>query len=268
MTLSKIDRLKNIIQSYESVLIAFSGGIDSTFVLKIARDVLGREFVRAVTAQSQSMPERELEEAKKIAGELNVEHQVIQTQEMDNSSYTSNPSNRCYFCKTELYDHLLPIAKEWNLRTICNGTNLDDLNDHRPGLNAASEHAIKSPLVDAGLTKKEIRELSHGMEIRIWDKPAAPCLSSRFPYGHEITPEKLRQVEVGENYLKDLGFKIVRLRHFGLKARLEFGQEEFVRLMDVGLRNQVTEFISSLGFKTVIFELYQSGRLNHEVAGS
>ena len=258
----KFQKLKQIIKQYESVLVAFSGGIDSTFVLKVARDVLGRDRVKAVTASSKSVPERELEEAKKIAIELDVKHQIIQTQEMDNPAYRSNPMNRCYFCKTELYDHLIPTAKAWNLKTICNGTNLDDLSDHRPGLIAASEQGIKSPLVEAGLTKKEVRELSREMGIRIWDKSAAPCLSSRFPYGHEITAEKLKQVETGENFLKDLGFKVIRLRHYGKKACLELGQEEFIRLMDVALRNQVTEFILSLGFKTAVFESYQSGRLN------
>jgi len=268
MSQEKLQHLKNIIQSYESVLVAFSGGIDSTFVLKIARDVLGRDLAKAVTAQSDAVPERELAEAKKIAHDFDVEHQIIQTEEIKDPNYKANPINRCYFCKTELYDQLLPISRQWNLKTICNGTNLDDLGDHRPGLNAATEHGIKSPLVEAGLTKSEIRELAREMGIPIWDKPAAPCLSSRFPYGHEITSEKLKQVEAGENFLKDLGFKIIRLRHFGQKARLELGREEFIRLMDVSLRNQVSEFIGSLGFKVVVFEPYQSGRLNQEVSRS
>ncbi len=267
MISEKFERLKKVIRQYESVLVAFSGGIDSAFVLKVARDVLGRDLAKAVTAESDSVPGRELEEAKKIAFEFDVEHKVIQTNEMDDPNYRSNPVNRCYFCKTELYGQLIPISKAWNLKTICNGTNLDDLNDHRPGLNAAGQRGIKSPLVEAGFTKNEIRQLSCEMGIRIWDKPAAPCLSSRFPYGHDITPEKLRQVETGENFLKDLGFKVIRLRHFGQKARLEFGREEFVRLMDVTLRNQVTEFIHSLGFKTVMFEPYQSGNLNYAVGG-
>ena len=262
---AKLNHLKEIIQSYESVLVAYSGGLDSAFVLKVARDVLGRSWAKAVTAQSESVSERELEAAKELARELDVEHKVIQTQELDNANYKANPTNRCYFCKTELYEHLLPIAKEWKLETIVNGTNLDDLGNFRPGLAAAGEHGIKSPLVEACLTKADIRDLSRELGLRVWDKPAEPCLSSRFPYGHEITPEKLKQVEVGENFLKDLGFKVVRLRHFGMKARLELGRGEFVRMMDVELRTQITEFIRSLGFKTVIFEPYQSGRLNEEV---
>ncbi len=268
MSQEKLQHLKTILRNYESVLVAFSGGIDSTFVLKVARDVLGRDLAKAVTAESESVPERELEDAKKLARGFDVEHKIIRTEEMGDSNYRSNPVNRCYFCKTELYDQLLPIADEWNLKTICNGTNLDDLSDHRPGLNAATEHGIKSPLVEAALTKNEIREFARQIGIPIWDKPAAPCLSSRFPYGYEITPEKLKQVETGENFLKDLGFKIIRLRHFGAKARLELGQEEFIRLMDVGLRSQVSDFICSLGFKVVVFEPYQSGRLNQEVSRS
>lgn len=263
--LSKLERLREIIHGYRSVLVAFSGGVDSAFVLKVARDVLGRSRAKAVTAQSESVAERELVAAKELARELDVEHKVIQTRELDNANYKANPTNRCYFCKTELYEHLLSVAKEWKLETIANGTNLDDLSDFRPGLTAADEHGIKSPLVEANLTKSEIRDLSRELGLRVWDKPAEPCLSSRFPYGHEITPEKLKQVEAAENFLQDLRFKVVRLRHFGLKARLELGRDEFVRVMDVKLRAQITEFIRGLGFKTVIFEPYQSGRLNEEI---
>ena len=262
---SKLDRLKSIIKNYRSAVIAFSGGVDSTFVLKVARDVLGREHAKAVTAESESVSSRELEAAKQLAAELDVEHLVIKTHEIENAHYRANPVGRCYFCKTELYDRLIPIAKKWQLNVICNGTNLDDLGDFRPGLKAGDEHGIKSPLVEAGFTKDEVRNCAHMLGLRVWDKPAEPCLSSRFPYGHEITPDQLKQVEIGENFLKDLGFKVIRLRHFGTKARLELGADEFVRLMDISLRSEITDFIRSLGFKTVIFEPYKSGRLNQEV---
>ncbi len=263
---SKLDQLRSIIHGYGSVLVAFSGGVDSAFVLKVARDVLGRERAKAVTAKSESVPARELAAAKELANKLDVEHRVIQTYELENKSYRANPTHRCYFCKAELYDRLIPIALEWKLETICNGTHVDDLGDFRPGLNAADEHGIKSPLVEAGLNKEGIRQLSRELGLQVWDKPASPCLSSRFPYGHEITPEKLKQVETGENFLKDLGFKIIRLRHFGQKARLELGRDEFVQVMDVELRTKITEFIHSLGFKVVFFEPYRSGRLNEEVS--
>jgi len=262
----KFAHLKDILRGYESVLVAFSGGVDSAFVLKAARDVLGRERVKAVTAQSESVPARELEAAKQLAQALDVEHRVIETRELENPNYRANPTHRCYFCKTELYDKLLPIANEWRLKTVCNGTNVDDLRDFRPGRTAAEEHGIKSPLVDANLTKEEIRSLGCLIELPVWNKPASPCLSSRFPYGHEITSEQLKQVEAGEDFLKDLGFRIVRLRHFGSKARLELGQDEFLRVMDVALRDRITKYILSLGFKTVYFEPYKSGALNEAIS--
>ena len=262
--LSKLERLKEIICGYKSVLIAFSGGVDSAFVLKVARDVLGRDHVQAVTADSESLSRRELEIAKKLASELDVEHRVIRTHELENENYAANPAKRCYFCKSELYDRLVPIAQELGLSAICNGTNLDDLNDFRPGHEAARERSVKSPLVEAGFTKKDVRNLSYAIGLTIWDKPASPCLSSRVPYGDAITEEKLKQIEKGENFLKDLGFKIVRLRHFGSKARIELGQDEFVRMMDAGLREQIVAFIRSLGFKTAVFEPYRHGSLNEE----
>lgn len=263
--ITKLDHLREIVRGYHSVLVAFSGGVDSAFVLKIARDVLGRDRVRAVTAGSESVSGRELEAARKLAYGLDVEHRVIKTREIENWNYKSNPMDRCYFCKTELYNRLLPLAREWNLETIANGSNLDDLGDFRPGLAAADEHGIKSPLVEARLTKQEIRDLGRQIGLPVWGKPAEPCLSSRFPYGHEITPEKLKQVEAGENFMKDLGFRVVRLRHFGQKARVELGQSEFIQLMDVKLRDKITQAIRSLGFKVVIFEPYQHGRLNQEI---
>ncbi|MBI4373212.1 MAG: ATP-dependent sacrificial sulfur transferase LarE [Candidatus Omnitrophica bacterium] len=260
--LSKLKELQAVIRKYQSVLVAFSGGIDSALVLKVSRDVLGRDFAKAVTAKSESIGTRELEAAKALAEAMDVEHRIVQTHELHNPSYAANPTNRCYFCKTELYDMMLPIAKEWGISTIANGTNLDDLGDFRPGHSAAGEHGIKSPLVEAGLRKDEIRSLSRELGLKIWDKPASPCLSSRFPYGHEITTKKLRQVEMAEDFLKDLGFKLVRVRHLGVKARVELGREEWIEAMDVGLRSKMTEFILSLGFRTVVFEPYRSGNLN------
>ena len=259
---TRLNRLQEVIGSYQSVLVAFSGGVDSALVLKVARDILGRDLAKAVTADSEAVPRWELDLAQKLAREFDVEHRIIKTQELENDQYTSNPENRCYFCKSELYEALRPIAAEWKLKTIANGTQLDDLGDYRPGLMAADERGIKSPLMEAHLTKLDVRELSLELGLSVWDKPAAPCLSSRFPYGHEITPGKLKQVETGETFLRQLGFQIIRLRHFGTKARLELGKNEFIRVTDVELRSRITEFILSLGFKTVIFEPYQNGALN------
>ena len=261
---TKLDLLQEIIAGYESVLVAFSGGIDSAFVLKVARDTLGRRYAKAATAQSDSLAARELAEAKKFAQTIDVEHKIIATDEFQNPNYVSNPKNRCYYCKDELYDKLLPIAEAWNLKTIASGTQLDDLGDARPGLRAAEEHGVKSPLVEAGFTKQEVRRWAEKIGLEIWAKPASPCLSSRIPHGDEITAAKLRQIETGENFLKDCGFKIVRLRHFGNKARVELGAEEFVALMDPGLRQKITDFIRLLGFKVVHFEPYGQGRLNEE----
>jgi len=217
--MQKLNRLRDIIRSYKRVLVAFSGGCDSAFVLKVARDVLGRENVLAVIAKSPSLPKRELEEARQIAGEIGSPLLEIETRELEDPRYAANPVNRCYFCKSELYSHLVPLAQERGFNFILNGTNRDDLGDWRPGLAAAREHEIKSPLVEAGFTKEEIRSTSRELGLSTWSKPQAACLSSRIPYGRSVTREGLRQVERGEEVLKDLGFRTVRLRWFDRRAK-------------------------------------------------
>lgn len=261
----KLNRLREVIRTYESAVVAFSGGVDSACVLKVARDVLAARRVLAVTGKSDSLAERELETAKQLALEFDVEHRVIETEELRNPDYRANSSERCYFCKTELYTRLDEIRRQAGFSVICNGTNTDDLSDWRPGLRAAEAYEVKSPLVEADLTKEDIRLISRELGISIWDKPASPCLSSRVPYGESVTEEKLAQIERGESFLKDLGFRVIRLRHFGTKARLELGADEFVRVMDVRLRDEIARFILSLGFKTVVFEPYRQGRLNEAV---
>ena len=200
----KYKTLKSEIKKLNSTIIAFSGGVDSVLVLKVAFDILGKNVV-AVTADSPSLPRRELEETKKIAEEIGAKHLIINTSETENQNYLKNPSNRCYYCKTELYSKLKKLSNELGIKNILNGTNLDDLGDYRPGLKAADEHNIISPLKDAKLTKNEVRELAKHLNLKWWDKPSSPCLSSRVPYGQEITLKKLKMVEEAENFLKDFG---------------------------------------------------------------
>ena len=261
----KYESLKKILASYESVIIAFSGGCDSALVAKVARDVLGRERIKAVTAKSESLPQAELKEVESLKDQFDIDHSWIETREIENPNYAANPANRCYFCKTELYTQLTNLAGRWKIKTIANGVNVDDLGDWRPGLVAAAEHQIKSPLVEAGLIKSEIREISRGLGLPTWNKPAAACLSSRFPYGEQITPAKLRQVDLGEAFLKSCGFRIVRLRHFGNDAKVELGKEELARLIsDPALTEKISSKLKQLGFESVEIdpEGYRQGKLN------
>lgn len=261
----KLDRLREILRSYGRVVVAFSGGTDSAFVLKMARDVLGKENVLAVIAKSPSLPAAELEEAHQIAREIDAELIVISTNELENLNYAANPVNRCYFCKSELYSYLVPIAEKRGLPHIVNGTNQDDLGDWRPGLKAAEEHQVKSPLVEAGFTKREIREASKFLSLSTWAKPQAACLSSRIPFGVAITGERLRQVERGETLLKSLGFETVRLRWFGERVTIEVGREETkIFFQDAAIRKKVLVGLKELGFQTIDLRLegYRSGRFN------
>ena len=262
---TKWDTLQEIIQGYERVLVAFSGGCDSAFVLKVARDSLGKEKVLAVIAKSPSLPESELKEAREIAREIDAELLEIETNELENPDYTANPANRCYFCKNELYSHLLSIAERLGFRFILNGTNQDDLGDWRPGLKAAEEYEIKSPLVEASFTKSEIRETSQALGLSTWSKPQAACLSSRIPYGTAVTSERLKQVEEGEEILKGLGFEVVRLRWLGEKALVEVGADEtqiFFRNSET--RQKAVTRLKALGFQSILVDLhgYRPGRFN------
>ncbi len=261
----KLQLLREVTLSYKKVLVAFSGGADSAFVLKIARDVLGKENVLGVIAKSPSLPAAELEAAKKIAEEIDAPLQVIETNELENSSYTSNSINRCYFCKTELYSHMIPLAQKLGYPFILNGTNQDDLGDWRPGLKAAAEYEIKSPLVEAGFTKSEIRETSQSLGLSTWSKPQAACLSSRIPFGTSITPERLSQVEVGESILKELGFEIVRLRWLQETAVIEVGSDETgTFFQNQHVREESLARLKALGFQRIQLDLlgYRSGRFN------
>ena len=265
MTLEqKTKKIKSLILEMDSALVAFSGGVDSTLVLALAHDVLGEKAL-AVTAQSASMPDREMKACHQLAKEIGVKHLVVKTEEMSNPNYRANPANRCYHCKTELYSSLKKVAQQENILNILNGTNTDDLGDYRPGLDSAREQGVRSPLVEAEFNKQEVRELSRKMEISVWDKPAMACLSSRIPYGQPVTEEKLAMIEQAEDVLLSLGFEQIRVRHHGDLARIELGKNEMPHyLNNEKIQKIVQEKFKVLGFLTVVLdpEGYRMGSLN------
>ena len=265
MTLEqKTEKIKSLIQEMDSVLVAFSGGVDSTLVLALAHDVLGEKAL-AVTAQSASMPDREMKACHQLAKEIGVKHLVVKTEEISNPNYRANPANRCYHCKTELYSSLKKVAQQEIILNILNGTNTDDLGDYRPGLDSAREQGVRSPLVEAGFNKQEVRELSRMMELSIWNKPAMACLSSRIPYGQPVTLEKLAMIEQAEDLLLSLGFTQVRVRHLGTLARIELDKNEMPRYQnDKSVQKAVEEKLRALGFNSVVLdpEGYRMGSLN------
>ncbi|MDZ7970465.1 MAG: ATP-dependent sacrificial sulfur transferase LarE [Nostoc sp. DedSLP03] len=263
MVTVKLEQLKALFAEMEQALIAYSGGVDSTLIAKIAYDVLGDRAL-AVTAVSPSLLPEELEDAKIQAATIGIPHKIVQTHEMENPNYTSNPVNRCYFCKSELHDTLKPLALELGYPYVVDGVNADDLHDYRPGIQAAKERGARSPLAEVGLTKVEVRQLSQQLGLPWWDKPAQPCLSSRFPYGEEITVAKLQRVGRGEIFLRKLGWENLRVRSEGDTARIELPPEqikEFVLTND--LQTLVTAF-QDFGFIYVTLDLegYRSGKLN------
>ncbi|MBO3457537.1 ATP-dependent sacrificial sulfur transferase LarE [Aetokthonos hydrillicola Thurmond2011] len=263
MLTKKLAQLKAIFGEMEQALIAYSGGVDSTLVAKVAYDVLGDRAL-AVTAVSPSLLPEELEDAKIQAATIGIRHQLVQTHEMENPNYTSNPVNRCYFCKSELHDTLKPLARKLGYPYVVDGVNADDLHDYRPGIQAAKERGARSPLAEVGMVKAEVRQLSLQLGLPWWDKPAQPCLSSRFPYGEEITVAKLQRVGRAEIYLRRLGFKNLRVRSEGDTARIELPPEhikEFILTTD--LQSIVSAF-QEFGFIYVTLDLegYRSGKLN------
>lgn len=263
MAVEKLEHLKALFAGMERALIAYSGGIDSTLVAKVASDVLGDRAL-AVTAVSPSLLPEDLEEACIQAAEIGIRHELVETHELENPNYATNPINRCYFCKSELHDTLKPLAIERGYPYVVDGVNADDLQDYRPGIQAAKERGARSPLAEVGITKLEVREIARHLGLSCWDKPAQPCLSSRFPYGEEITIAKLQRVGRAEAYLRKLGLRTLRVRSEGDTARIELPAEqikEFVLTTDLPT---LVEALRSLGFQYVTLDLegFRSGKLN------
>ena len=260
---AKYERLLGIIRDMDRVLVAFSGGVDSTFLGRAAKDAVGDRAV-LVTADSETYPASELDETRRLAELLGMRHLVVQTRELDNPQYALNSPNRCYFCKEELFAKLGPIAREHDDATMIYGANMDDLGDHRPGMDAAKAAGVRAPLIEAGIWKEEIRVVSRALGLATWDKPSFACLSSRFQYGDAITPEKLRRIDAAEVFVRSLGFRQFRVRHHDRLARLELPPEEMERLFEDGRRKAVVERFRELGYLYVTLDLqgFRSGSAN------
>ncbi|SFE54332.1 ATP-dependent sacrificial sulfur transferase LarE [Alteribacillus iranensis] len=258
----KLENLQEILRQLDTIVIAFSGGVDSTFLLKVSLETLGKDNVLAVTADSETYPFEELEEAKQLAKQLGARHEIIETSELNIPGYSENTPNRCYFCKKSLFDHLIPIMHSQGYKNMAFGLIADDMGEHRPGVKAAKEYNVRGPLHEAELYKNEIRELSQQMGLPTWDKPSFACLSSRIAYGEKITIDKLRKVHESEKAIKNLGIRQVRVRTHGDTARIEVEPSEMSTLLKY--HETLTEQLTEIGYTYVTMDLkgYKSGSMN------
>ena len=266
-TQQKMDALKSILGDMGSVIVAYSGGVDSAFLAAAANDALGRNAL-AVTAKSPSLAPAELREAVELAARLGLNHRIVETHEVEREDYAANNPNRCFFCKDELYTYLSAYARDEGYEHIANGTNTDDLGDFRPGLNAAKQYGVRSPMVEADLSKADIRELSKDMDLPTWDKPAQACLSSRIPYGSMVTVEALTRIAQAEEFLHGLGIRQLRVRHHDTIARIEVEPQDFLTLTDEAVREQVVAKFREIGYSYVTLDLqgFRSGSMNEVLA--
>jgi pyridinium-3,5-biscarboxylic acid mononucleotide sulfurtransferase len=259
----KYERLLEVLRGLDSVVVAFSGGVDSTLLARAAKDALG-DHALLVTADSETYPASELAEARRLAGLLGLRHLVVRTNELANPEYARNPGNRCFFCKEELFITLAPIAEREGCRHLVYGANVDDLGDHRPGMQSARQRGVRAPLIEAGLNKQEIRDLSRDLGLPTWDKPSFACLSSRFQYGDPINAAKLRRIDAAEAFVRALGFHQFRVRHHDRLARLEIPLEDVPRLWQEGRHEAIVGRFRELGYAYVAVDLggFQSGSAN------